>query len=151
MFQAEAQTDVSVGRKTGPQVYKRLYKAQVVRYMGRDPAFYFRADRVTLIVGEILSRTDFGAEIIRGIAPPTFDRDDVDPAHVRLRQGGERTGQKQARFIVISDRRGNIGYGNGISSSQVHVIALVRDRQNTRLNSSHQIISYAVLSLNKNI
>src|SRR5258708_33093513 len=116
MLQAEAQDDVGHVRKTGSQAHRRLYKVQAIRHTGRDPSLYFRVHRITLIAVKILSRTAFGAETIRCIAPPTFDRDDVDPTHARLRQVGERTCQNETRSMMLPAKRCRRRYGNGTSS-----------------------------------
>src|SRR5258708_26038357 len=56
--------------------------------------------------------------------------------------------------VVFADIRHRIEVGGGeMTDVEVHLEALrqLQDRKSTRLNSSHQIISYAVFCLNKTV
>src|SRR5947208_15376763 len=53
-------------------------------------------------------------------------------------------GERERRARAFQLRLGGLGVGDGLARQ-----AITKDRKSTRLNSSHQIISYAVFCLKK--
>src|SRR5258708_17811004 len=83
--------------------------------------------------------------VFGGVSTASCDRRNRSPFWLELRSGLCGARDRGQRPCVVPDRRGPV-------SGVVIVCAIMnkfRDRKSTRLNSSHQIISYAVFCLKK--
>src|SRR5258708_28900378 len=108
------------------------------------------ADRGTVFLDEIADLTPaLQTKFLRFVHEQSFER-----------IGGDRTIQVDARIIAASNRdltaevaahrfREDLFYRLNVIAFQVPPLRERRDRKSTRLNSSHQIISYAVFCLKK--